>query len=148
MLLFLCLIICQTRNTTKCLVAYRSQQNLVIFHYLKKEPKHTRDEREHCLHGQNVQIFEEVLFFKLHTTVKTEKQTINWLSLCQLDAGRLAEGNGHKTDWHPCFVQLKSVLFNLVCFGPIFQHIRKFWRCALYILRPGNLLWMCRWTCH
>ena len=30
---------------------------------------------------------------------KTEKQTINWLSLRQLDAGRLAEAKGHETDW-------------------------------------------------
>ena len=37
-------------------------------------------------------IFEEVLFFKLRTTIKTEEQTINWLSSSHLDAGRLAEG--------------------------------------------------------
>ena len=37
-------------------------------------------------------VLEEVLFFKLHAT---EKQTINSLSLCRLDAGRLAEGKGH-----------------------------------------------------
>ena len=33
-----------------------------------------------------MQIFEEVLFFKLRTTTKTEKQTIQF-SLCQLHVG-------------------------------------------------------------
>ena len=49
--------------------------------------------------GQNVHIFEEVLFFKLRTTIKTETQTVNWLSLYQLDAERLTEGKGHETNW-------------------------------------------------
>ena len=39
-------------------------------------------------------IFEEVLFFKRRTTQKQN----NSISLCQLDAGRLAEGKGHETD--------------------------------------------------
>ena len=48
--------------------------------------------------GQTVRIFEEVLFFQATYNMKTEKQTINLLNLCQLDAGRLEEGKGHDTD--------------------------------------------------
>ena len=36
--------------------------------------------------------------FKDTYGIKTEKQTINSLSLCQLDAGRLAEGKVNETD--------------------------------------------------
>ena len=56
--------------------------------------------------GQNVHVFKEVLIFQGTYNIKTEKQTVSSLSLCQFDAGRLAEGKG-------CFVlffQLKSVL--------------------------------------
>ena len=42
--------------------------------------------------GQNVRIFEEVLSFQATYNIKTEKQTINSLRLCQFDAGMLAEG--------------------------------------------------------
>ena len=48
--------------------------------------------------GQNVQIFEEVLFFQATYNIKTEKRTINSLRLCQFDAGMLADGKGNKTD--------------------------------------------------
>ena len=45
---------------------------------LKKDPEHSRDERDRFLIGQNMQIFEEVLFFKLSTTEKQKnKQTIH-----------------------------------------------------------------------
>ena len=36
--------------------------------------------------------------FQVTYNMKTEKQTINLLNLCQLDAGRLEEGKGHDTD--------------------------------------------------
>ena len=62
--------------------------------------QNTQEIKENAfLIGQNLQFFQEVLFFKLSTTIKTEKQTSDWLSLFRLDAGRLAEGKGHETDW-------------------------------------------------
>ena len=45
--------------------------------------------------GQNVQIFEEVLFFKLRTTLK---QTINSIYLVSVGCGRQPEGKGHEID--------------------------------------------------
>ena len=78
-------------------------------------------------------IFKEVLFFQVTYNRKTEKQTINSLSLCQFDTGMLAEGKGHETDmikqrawlkslerrtfWKKiaCFVLLKSILVNPSC---------------------------------
>ena len=39
-------------------------------------------------------MFEEVLFVQAAYGIKTSKQTSNSLSLCQFDAGRLAEGKG------------------------------------------------------
>ena len=62
---------------------------------LSLDPKHTRDLKEQFLideTGQNVQIFEEVLFFKLRTAIQ-----LNELILCQFDARRLAGGKGHET---------------------------------------------------
>ena len=56
-----------------------------------------------------MQIFEEVLFFKLRTTTKTEKQTINLTYLVSVGCRRLAEEKGHETD---CFV--------LFCRSPFF----------------------------
>ena len=49
-----------------------------------------------------MQIFEEVLFFKLRTT--TEKQTINSTYLVSVGYGRLAEVKGHEIE------SVKSVL--------------------------------------
>ena len=46
-----------------------------------------------------MQIFQEVLFFKLRTTLKTEKQTIDSTYLVSVGCGRLAEGKGHETDF-------------------------------------------------
>ena len=54
-------------------------------------------------------------FSKATYSIKTEKQTISSLSLCQFDVGRLAEGRGHETNIKQSLVQLKSVLFNLLC---------------------------------
>ena len=48
--------------------------------------------------GQNVQIFEKVLLFKLRTTKERKKQTINSDYLVSVGCGRLAEGKGHETD--------------------------------------------------
>ena len=48
--------------------------------------------------GQNVHIFEEVLFssyIKTESEKKHKKKT-SALSLCELDAGRLAEGKGEE----------------------------------------------------
>ena len=47
--------------------------------------------------GQNVRFFEEVLFFQATYNRKTEKQTINSLSLYQFGAGMLAEGKALMT---------------------------------------------------
>ena len=49
--------------------------------------------------GQNVHIFEEVLFssyIKTESEKKTKKKPTSALSLCELDAGRLAEGKGEE----------------------------------------------------
>ena len=117
-------------------------------------------------------IFEEVLYFQAMYNIKTEKQTINSLSLCQFDAGILAEGKGshlfqiffvthdcnslfcfirnipslsfssrivcfylvrslEKVDFLKnlrilsCFVQFKSVLFNLLCVLDLFAECRQ-----------------------
>ena len=63
-------------------------------------PKHTKV-KENAFKldktGQNVRIFEEVIFFQATYNMKTEKQTINSLSLCQVDAGMLAVAEGK---WH------------------------------------------------
>ena len=48
--------------------------------------------------GQNVQIFEEVFFFKLRTTEKQKNKQFIQFVLCQLDVRRLAEGKWHETD--------------------------------------------------
>ena len=48
-----------------------------------------------------MQIFEDVLFFKLQTTTTTkttEKQTFNSTHLVSVGCGRLAEGKGHETE--------------------------------------------------
>ena len=47
-------------------------------------------------------IFEAVLFSQATCNTKTEKPTICWLSLWQLEAGRLAEGKKHQTDQKTC----------------------------------------------
>ena len=51
---------------------YKKSETQLTASVLKKDPKHTRDGT-----GQNVHIFEESLFFKLHTTIqqKTVKPT-------------------------------------------------------------------------
>ena len=57
---------------------------------LKKDPKHTSDERNTFRLDktrQNVQIFEEVLFFKVRTTKKQKNKQLIQLLLCQLDVG-------------------------------------------------------------
>ena len=62
-------------------------------------PKHTEVNRalfDQVETRQNMQIFEEVLFFKLHTT---KKQTVNSTYLVLVGCGRLVEGKGHKTDY-------------------------------------------------
>ena len=76
---------------------------------LKKDPKHTGDWRKCFLTGQNRTKHAHFLgnLFQASYNIKTEKETISGLSLCQLDAGRLAEGE------KIFFVQLKSILFNL-----------------------------------
>ena len=48
--------------------------------------------------GQNVHIFEEVLFFKLRATYKQKKQIIDLIHLVSVRCGRLAEAKGHETD--------------------------------------------------
>ena len=45
-----------------------------------------------------MQIFKEVLFFKLRTTTKTEKQKMSSTYLVSVGCGRLAEGKGQETD--------------------------------------------------
>ena len=63
--------------------------------------KHTRDYRECFLIGQNRTKhahFSGSPLFQATYNIKTDKQTINSLSLCQLDAGRLAEGKVNETD--------------------------------------------------
>ena len=48
----------------------------------KMDPKHTRDEKNAFSSdetGQNVQIFEESLFFKLRTTIKQKTVKPNYL---------------------------------------------------------------------
>ena len=62
--------------------------------------------------GRNVHIFKEVLFFKLRTTKKQKSKPLIQLILCQLDAHRLAEGEGHKTDPRGC---LCSMLLRFTC---------------------------------
>ena len=57
--------------------------------------------------GQNMQIFEEVLFFKLHTT---KKQTVNSTYLVLVGCGRLVEGKGHKTGFFYLFVFKSCIL--------------------------------------
>ena len=45
-----------------------------------------------------MQIFEEILFFKLHTTIQQQKNTINSTYLVSVGKGRLVEGKGHEND--------------------------------------------------
>ena len=45
-----------------------------------------------------MQIFKEVLFFKLRTTTKTEKQKMSSTYLVSVGCGRLAEGKEYETD--------------------------------------------------
>ena len=45
-----------------------------------------------------MRLFEEVLFSQATYKMKTEKQAINSLSLCQLDTGMLTESPENETD--------------------------------------------------
>ena len=56
--------------------------------------------------------------FQATYNIKTEKQLVQ-LILCQLDVRRQAQGKGQETDWR--FVQLKSVLFSLLCVLDLFS---------------------------
>ena len=71
-----------------------------------------------------MRIFEEVLFFQATYNIKT----INLLSLCQFDAGMLAEGKGHETHVYVirdfstevcCFLSL----FHVSCLPPSFYDL-------------------------
>ena len=69
-----------------------------------KKIQNTQEVKENAFQldktGQNVHIFVEVLFFQATYKRKTEeeKKTINSLSLCQFDAGMLAEEKRQETD--------------------------------------------------
>ena len=80
-----------------------------------------------------MQIFEEVIFFKLRTTTKnknktttTEKQTIHSAYLVSVGCRRLAEGEGHETDSSKkcarfvLFRLIKKCSFNFLCDLDIF----------------------------
>ena len=89
--------------------------------------------------GQNVQISRKSSFSQATYNIKTEEKTINSLSLCQFDAGKLAKGNVFPIfrTFCPVFVQLKSVLFNLPCvLGLVFSERRQstlFQFCSLFL---------------
>ena len=102
--------------------------------------------------GQNVRIFEEVLFFRATYNRKTAKHTISLLSLCQFDAGMLAEGvcfyvvrsleredfleNSHVLS---CIVQSKSVLFNLLCvWGSFFSQNDGSQLCFIFFTKKNE----------
>ena len=86
--------------------------------FWKKDPKHTRGWRECFLIGQNMQIFKEVLFFQAMYAVSsirlTEAKWTDSLFLCFYVVHSL-EKEGFLKNLHIlfCYVQLKSVLFNL-----------------------------------
>ena len=86
-------------NKTSYLKKNLKQSWLPVFW---KKIKNTQGTKENAFQldqtGQNVQILEEVLIFHVPYNIKTGKETIKSLSLCQLDAGRLVEGKGHETD--------------------------------------------------
>ena len=67
-------------------------------------------------------MFEEVLFFKLHTTKKLKNKQLIQLILCQLEWGRLAEGKEYKTD-------SRKRPFNLSCVLDLFS---ERWQSTLF----------------
>ena len=96
-----------------CTIDYNQlilKKNFLIWNWVdcqcsEKDPKHTRDYRERFLIRQNRTKhanFRGSPLFQAMYNIKTKKQTINSLSLCQLDAGGMVEGKGHKTQclWH------------------------------------------------
>ena len=80
-------------------------------------PKHTKV-KENAFKldktGQNVRIFEEVIFFQATYNMKTEKQSISWLNLCHCDAGMLAEEKGQETT-NTCMYHRSFGCFFLGC---------------------------------
>ena len=89
--------------------------------------------------GQNVQIFEEVLFFKLRTKKQQHKnKQLIQLILCQSGVGGwwkekdmrltllyVACKRGLPQNWHvlSCFVRLKSILLISCVFWIFFQNV-------------------------
>ena len=70
-----------------------------------------------------MRIVEEVLFLQATYTLKTEKQTISSLILCQFDAGMLAEGRGHETPG-----EFTSLSVSLQHFGWLLAYVS----CVIY----------------
>ena len=108
------------------------------------DPKHTRDEQNAFKldeTGQNVQIFEGSPLFQATYNIKTEenKQLIQ-LILCQLDARRLAEGKGHKSDcWADSKQKVKCThqwIFDTPTNLPNSKH-GGYWRSA-YVTRDAT----------
>ena len=78
-------------------------KRLVKGHWCTLLFQNTQEIKENAFYldetGQNVHIFEEVLFFKLRATYKQKKQIIDLIYLVSVRCGRLAEAKGHETDW-------------------------------------------------
>ena len=82
----------------------------------KKNPETHKRLKRMLFNWTEHAIFRGSPLFQATYDIKTEKQTNKSLSSCQLDAGRLAEGNEHKTDCTFCSVLPSYKAFSLLCF--------------------------------